>query len=625
MIYHVSKTDPAAYSTINEAVQMARDGDTILIHDGVYREWVDPLYSGVTYAAAPNEHPIIKGSEVLTGWTRIKDTVWEAKVQNHLFGDYNPYAQKIEGDWMYFPNEYDAHLGDVYLNGRSLYEASSLDDLYDAPVRYSSFQYLLPPEVEPIHEPEYTVYRWYAVVENNFTRILCNFHEYDPNEQTIEINVRKSCFYPTTPGINRITVRGLEMAHAACPFTPPTADQVGMLGVNWGHGWLIEGNHLHDAKCSALSIGKNADTGNNEALRRRVKHSHYYQIESVFLGLEQGWEKGKVGSHIIRNNRIHDCGQNGIVGHMGGAFCTIEHNHIYNIGIKHEFYGAEIAGIKLHAAIDTVLKNNNIHDCTRGVWMDWQAQGVRITGNLFHHNDLSDLFVEVSHGPCVIDHNLFLSKRNMENMTQGTAFIHNLFVGTFRCLPGPADRQTPYHFPHSTRVKGVARLYGGDDRVMNNIMLGVYPSDDPRFAPPSAVFNIHRTPELYKCRMDALPLLDRNPVLPVYIENNAYAGVSGPFRAEKSPIHVDGMTVELQEHDGKWELTLDVPSTLFAPCQAVTTARLGQPIFPETPYDAPDGSDLDLSCDMLGQTWDSLYAGPLSHLKEGKQTLCVWE
>lgn len=631
MIYHVSINGAdgndgirAPFRHINYAAGIAQEGDTVVIHEGVYREWVDPRCSGVTYEAAPGEHPIIKGSEVVSDWARVKDTVWEARIPNTLFGDWNPYSRKVEGDWMYKPDTYDVHLGDVYLNGRSMYEASSLEDLYEAPMRYQGFQYLIEPEIEPIHDPQYTVYRWYAQVEEEYTRILCNFHEFDPNRELVEIHVRKCCFYPTTPGIDRITVRGLEMAQAACPFAPPTAEQIGMVGVNWGHGWLIENNRFHDAKCSALSIGKNADTGNNEAYYRRVKHSHYYQIESVFLGLQQGWEKGKVGSHVIRNNVIYDCGQNGIVGHMGGAFCVIEHNHIYNIGVKHEFYGAEIAGIKLHAAVDAVLENNNIHDCTRGMWLDWQAQGVRVTRNVFHNNDVSDLMIEVSHGPCTVDNNLFLSKHNVENMTQGTAFVHNLFVGNFRFLPCPADRQTPYHFPHSTQVRGVARLFGGDDRLFNNIMLGVYPSNDPRFQPPSAIFNIHRTPDYYKVRMDALSLLDRNPILPVYIENNAYAGMSGPFRAEVDPIHVDGMTVDLHEHDGVWELTLRVPSALFASCPPVTTARLGQVIFPEQPFTDAEDRDLDFTADMLGQMRESIYAGPLGQLKEGEQTIAVW-
>ena len=75
-------------------------------------------------------------------------------------------------------------------------------------------------------------------------------------------------------------------------------------------------------------------------------------MEAVFRALQIGWSKEKIGSHIIRNNAIYDCGQNGVVGHMGCVFSEITNNHIYNIAVKHEYFGYEIAGIKLHAAID---------------------------------------------------------------------------------------------------------------------------------------------------------------------------------------------------------------------------------------------------------------------------------
>ena len=50
------------------------------------------------------------------------------------------------------------------------------------------------------------------------------------------------------------------MAQAACNWAPPTADQTGLLGANWSRGWVIENNRIHDAKCSAVSIGKDKTT-----------------------------------------------------------------------------------------------------------------------------------------------------------------------------------------------------------------------------------------------------------------------------------------------------------------------------------------------------------------------------
>ena len=483
MIYHVSVngsdsaagTKDAPFQTINHAASIAVPGDTIQVHSGEYREWVDPRngglsdYQRITYEAASGEHPIIKGSEIVTGWERLEGTVWKKVLPNTTFGSFNPYAQKLEGDWLEEPKEYDLHLGDVYLNGVSMYEASSLEDLYAAPVRTIHVQNVLRFDPERVLHPEQTVYRWYAQVNDSHTTILCTFQDTDPNEALVEINVRQCCFYPSKTGINYITVRGFEMAHAACPWTPPTGDQVGLIGPHWSKGWIIENNHIHDAKCSAVSLGKEASTGDNLSTHYGRKSGHRYRLESVFQGLQAGWCKEKIGSHIVRNNVIHDCGQNGIVGHMGSAFCRIEHNHIYNISVKREFWGHEMAGIKFHAAVDTVIAGNNIHHCGLGTWLDWQAQGVRVTRNIYHHND-RDFMIEVTHGPCTFDNNILLSNFALDNHAQGTAYVHNLIAGVVRPRK-IMHRSTPYHFPHSTQIAGCAPTYGGDDRVINNLFL----------------------------------------------------------------------------------------------------------------------------------------------------------
>ena len=64
----------------------------------------------------------------------------------------------------------------------------------------------------------------------------------NPNEQLVEINVRRTVFYPDQPGRNYITVRGFIMRHAATPWAPPTSEQVGLIGTHWSKGWIIENN-----------------------------------------------------------------------------------------------------------------------------------------------------------------------------------------------------------------------------------------------------------------------------------------------------------------------------------------------------------------------------------------------
>ncbi|MBE6548845.1 MAG: DUF1565 domain-containing protein [Ruminococcaceae bacterium] len=646
MIYYVSTngndnalgTKESPFRTINHAAQIAVAGDTVRVFGGVYREWVDPRNSGeenarIIYEAVEGENPIIKGSEIITDWERVEGTVWKKVLPNTFFGDFNPYKKMLEGDWLTSPRK-KIHVGDVYINGKSMYEAHTYADMVRAEKRIIWEQNgWKSNRTEYVLEPEKTVYQWYAEVDDENTTIWCNFQEFDPNKETIEINVRQSCFYPSKSGVNYITLRGFEIAQAACPFTPPTADQIGMVGAHWSKGWIIENNIMHDAKCSAISIGKDAATGDNNSLRTGRKSGHRYQAEAVFLGLRMGWNKETVGSHIIRNNVIYDCGQNGIVGHMGCAFCIIEHNEIYNIAMKREFWGHEIGGIKFHAPIDTVIENNNIHHCMLGTWLDWQSQGLRLTKNVYHHND-RDLMIEVTHGPCTVDNNLFLSEFSLDNHAQGTAYVHNVFAGGARLIK-VHDRATPYHFPHTTEVAGYLPVYGGDDRIYNNMMLGVNEGCGSGHRPVGNLgsnYNAYYTPEEYPLAPGKNAYSVGNALFikesqPVWIEGNAYSGYAFPYRAEKYAAVASGMTADVEENNGEWVLTINVPEAVVtASCTPVTTERLGTPRVTEEPYENADGTPIDFTVDYLGniRTQD-VIPGPFATLCEGENKFVVWK
>ena len=640
-IYYVSPkgcdgaagTLEAPFRTIGHAAQVALPGDTVRVRQGEYREWVDPREGGlsnalrITYEAMPGERVVIKGSEVVKGWTRLDGTVWRATLDNAMFGDWNPFEKAVEGDWLMSPREDPVHLGDVYLNGKSMYEARSVAEVREAKIRYSGHQVPGKEILEPVRDPEDTVYQWYAEVGTESTVLYVNFQGADPNAELVEVNVRPCCFYPKQTGRNFITVRGFEMCHAACPFTPPTADQIGMLGVNWSKGWVIEGNHLHDAKCSAVSLGKEASTGHNLYSRFDRKPGYQYQMEAVFLGLQIGWCKEKIGSHIVRNNHIHDCGQNGVVGHMGAAFSVIEHNHIYRIGTKREFFGYEIGGIKLHAAVDTIIRRNYIHHCEMGLWLDWQAQGTRVSANVFHDND-RDLMIEVTHGPCTVDNNILASPNFFENAAQGTALVHNLICG-YMTHWAVLNRATPYHFPHTTAAAGCAVVYSGDDRIYNNLYTGAYRQAEDKPV-GTAAYDKFTTPEEYPERLRAEGNTDEAKFFavpqPVWVDGNAYAGYAKPFRAEEAPRMAEEIPVSIREENGCCVLEITLPETAADwACEPVTTARLGMPRITEEAYENPDGTPIDFARDLLGCERTAAIPGPLAQLKPGKQTIVVWQ
>jgi len=646
-IFHVAKSGSDAnpgtadkpFVTINAASIVANPADTIIVHEGEYRECVNPRRGGlsntrrITYQAAKGEKVVIKGSERIQSWEIVSESVWKAVLPNSFFGDFNPYKEPLIGDWLIYPTDRQLHLGDVYLNGMSFYEAASIKEL-DTPKTKSHVTDHWTGESVPVPCVNQTKYLWFSEVTEDETTIYANFFDADPNKELVEINVRMCCFYPKKVGTNYITIRGFEIAQAATPWTPPTSDQVGMVGPNWSLGWIIEDNILHDAKCSAISIGKEASTGENERTYRKDKPGYQYQLEAVFKAYKIGWSKEKIGSHIIRNNTIYDCGQNGIVGHLGCVFCEIYGNHIYNIALKREWFGWEVGGIKLHAAIDVHIHNNKIHDCSMGTWLDWQAQGSRVSKNLFYRNNI-DLFIEVSHGPTLVDHNILGSKYAIKNDTQGVAFVRNLIAG--RLLLGcdnagnySKDRSTPYHTPHSTDISGFSATFGGDDRYYQNIFVG--DGDKAQENIGTALFEAYPTSlEAYIKAVDTKSPCDHDVFFaenqPVYLGGNVYLNEAKPSAKEKEKLDMQGFdpSFSIEEKDNEIYLNITLPKGFEQLTSAPhNTNSLGRVRIQGANFENPDGTDLYLNSDFFGNTTnEKTVSGPISNLKDGKNHIPI--
>ena len=230
------------------------------------------------------------------------------------------------------------------------------------------------------HRP-LTARLWFGQVDPSNTTIWAQFPGVDPNEAEVEINVRQTVFYPDKPGVNYITVRGLTMMHAATPWAPPTAEQIGLIGTHWSKGWIIENNDIRYSTCVGIALGKHGDQWDNTSQNTAEGY-----VKTIERAIENGWSKENIGHHIVRNNRISHCEQAGIVGSLGAVFSTITGNVIHDIHVRQLFTGAEMAGIKIHAAIDTEISQNHIYRTCRGIWLDWMAQGTRVTRNLLHDN-----------------------------------------------------------------------------------------------------------------------------------------------------------------------------------------------------------------------------------------------
>lgn len=632
--YHVSvnghDNNPGSlsqpFNTISAAAKVALPGDVIIVHEGTYREWVNPAYGGINdlkriiYQAAQGEKVIIKGSEVIKNWEKLGNGVWKTIIKNTFFGEYNPYQDIIKGDW-YKDNGRVHHTGEVYLNGKSLYEIDSMEK-----VKY-------PKILKDAVDEKGSTYQWYCESNLETTTIWANFHDYNPNNELVEINVRQACFFPKKTGINYITVKGFTMSQAATQWAPPTAEQIGLIGPNWSKGWIIEDNIISDSKCSGISLGKERSTGQNQWTEMKVKHGTQREREVIFNALAIGWSKENIGSHIVRNNIIFNCEQTGICGHMGAIFSSIYNNHIYNINIKRQFSGAEIAGIKLHAAIDVLIKNNRIHDTFRGLWLDWQAQGARVTGNLFYKNKSEDIFIEVCHGPYIIDNNILLSENSIRNFSQGGAFIHNLITGKI-VHDIVLNRFTPYHFQHSTGVAGLMTIIGGDDRYFNNIFIGnelsTASSKKPEMADKYGLEAYDDYPVDSDKWLSGRTVDDYGKIkMPVFIGSNLYLNSAKPYKKEPNAKVNTTLKPEISLEEKENEVFLHINTDASfgeVNCKSITTKLLGYAFQSEAPFENSDGTALVFANDYFGTKRNETNpgVGPFETLSKGKNTIKVW-
>jgi len=607
-------TRKAPWRTIQHAANLAQPGDVITVHAGVYRERINPPRGGaserrrIVYQAAPGEKVEIKGSEVITSWTKARENVWKVTLPNSFFGAFNPFNDLIRGDW-FDRRGRDHHTGAVYLNGEWLIEAATLEEVL-TPIG------AVPPSVSKGNVAAMLDPRlWFAKVDANNTTIWAQFKDLDPNTQLTEINVRRTVFYPDKPGRNYITVRGFILRQAATPWAPPTAEQIGLIGTHWSRGWIIENNVVSHSTCSGISLGKHGDAHDNtsadtaEGYVKTIERAHAHAV---------AWTRENIGHHIVRNNTISHCEQAGIVGSLGAMFSTVTGNDIYDIHYRRLFTGAEMAGIKIHAAIDTLIQGNHIHRTCRGLWLDWMAQGTRVTGNLFHDNAYEDLFVEVNHGPFMVDNNLFLSGTSLTDMSEGGAYAHNLFTGLISSTQEPA-RQTPYHPAHRTSIAGMSDLKGGDNRFYNNFFVG------NGNGPGEVVKDDKRH---HRVNGYGLWVYDTR-AYPLETGGNVSCHHAQAYFKETTPLVLMDYDpqVKLVEQGHQFILNLtSCPELKQARTTVVTTELLGKARIPYLPYENVNGSRLKISTDYFGKKRITTHPtpGPFENPGTGTFSPVVW-
>jgi hypothetical protein len=259
-----------------------------------------------------------------------------------------------------------------------------------------------------------------------------------------------------------------------------------------------------------------------------------------------------------------------------------------------------------------LIRNNHIHNTGRGIWIDWMAQGTRVTGNLLYDNTTDDLFSEVNHGPYLVDHNVFLSEKAIRDWSEGGAFVHNLIGGKIQTRQ-ILRRFTPYHLPHSTHVAGLRNIFLGDNRYYNNLF--IKPDQDP---PDDS----QEHPFVY-----GLVAYD-DARYPNKTGGNIYYHGAKPGSDEQDyTLRTDfdpEIALEITEHGLYLNLNVDDAIEENKTYQ-VTTELLGSTVVSEAIYETTDGSPYVMDTDFHGNKRQGKHpiAGPFAKLKQGNNRILL--
>jgi len=204
---------------------------------------------------------------------------------------------------------------------------------------------------------------------------------------------------------------------------------------------------------------------------------------------------------------------------------------------------------------------------------------------------------------------------------------------------------------------GTSFIYGGDDRFYQNIFVGgadKHGQTDCVFTGTEA-FDGH--PDSYEKYIDGIKAAfpqkgipgDENLYIqvaqPVYIARNVYGNGAAHYDGEQDfsvkeggwdirieanePVSEQGLSaVEfIRKRHGFVYLELDADDAILKQkTSLMSTADLGETRVSEAFFENPDGSDITLDRDYLGQlrTEADNPAGPFAGLKPGRNRLCVW-
>ncbi len=361
-----------APTTIESAIERASTGDVILLRGGVYRTGGLQLNQGITLQAYADEQPVLKGTEVVTGWTQQRNKLWRTEWKK-LF------PQK-PADWWHRGSEGDktpAHRFNndmLFVDGRPLQSAGWEGEL-----------------------DENSYY-----IDYETAQVYLSF---DPTEHVIEMTAHDSAL-----------VRVMGEVHGK------KSD---------ARGYTLRGLTFTQYAYRALEIeGREPEglmdpaTYGKDVVGTLIEHctiTHCSRVAGYFRG----------DRLTIRNSLVSDTSTEGIYV-IGSSDCLLEKNIIARNNVE-GITGYYPSAVKIFNQSHNVVCRDNLvidHPDSSGIWYDVGNRDAVVVNNWFERCD-NGFFFEISKG-AICAGNVFVNCNSgtLALNSSGVRIYHNTYLNS---------------------------------------------------------------------------------------------------------------------------------------------------------------------------------------------------
>ena len=386
------------WRTVGYAVNRASGGDTVYVRGGEYREFVNctntrgSASAWITVQAYSNEIPVVKGSDVVTGWVQHSSTIWK------------------KTNWT-------VNVQQVFVDGRLLQQIGWPND-YVSTNAFSCnmIDYICIPYGHCCTEINKKAVPFIAI--NGLAEMISHSFFYDSRSSTLFIKLNEG----DDPGNRLVEVS----SRYGLFYMGDTTRYIRLVGLHFRHnnsfsqtlfGWpgIVIGNSCIAEDCDI----------------------QWCDAYGVYF---------KNNSKILRC-RVSNNGMDGMrpssVTNINITSCVVIYNNYRKISANY------VGGIKVHPNSDGMIQSNEVawNRCI-GVWIDECKSGNRITirNNSIHHNrqvipcsavgdwGAAGIFVEKSSNADVYGNLIYSNAIYGVELSgvSGVRLYNNTIVGTYR-------------------------------------------------------------------------------------------------------------------------------------------------------------------------------------------------